>query len=141
MAVDECSSCQYIWVATGECRRFPPTVMMTGNSQRAFWPLVADDDWCGEFQPSEVGGAIVLTSLSPNSLAAGSTPATIDVLGTGFDQSCTIYSDGTARATFFIDIGHLQFTARPDLATSGQTNQITVSNGTVTSNVLTLTFT
>jgi hypothetical protein len=101
---------------------------------------VLDDDWCGEFQPSIVGEAIVLTSLTPNTFAAGSTPATVDVYGSGFSSSCEILSDGTARATFFIDIGHLQFTARPDLATSGTSNQITVTDGTNTSNVLPLTF-
>jgi hypothetical protein len=86
-------------------------------------------------------GAPVLTSLTPNSLASGGTPATIDVLGSGFDSSSTIMADGTARATFFLDATHLQYTARPDLATSASTVQITVQGNSGTSNALPFTYT
>jgi hypothetical protein len=85
-------------------------------------------------------GAPVLSSLTPNSLAAGGTPATVDVLGTGFDTASVIQADGVPRVTFFIDATHLQYTARPDQASPG-TVQITVEGATGTSNPLTFTFT
>jgi hypothetical protein len=85
-------------------------------------------------------GAPVLTSLTPNSLPAGSTPVTVDVAGTGFDSSSTIQADGVPRVTFFLDATHLQYTARPDQATPG-TVQITVQGGGGTSNAVTFTFT
>jgi hypothetical protein len=90
-----------------------------------------------------VGGLAVpvLDALTPNSLPAGSTPATIDVTGTGFDNTSTVQADGQARATFYIDTGHLQYTARPDLASSGETHQMTVAGDGGTSNPLTFTFT
>jgi hypothetical protein len=86
-------------------------------------------------------GAPVLTSLTPNTLAAGGTPATIDVVGSGFDSSSTIMADGTARATFFLDGGHLQYTARPDLASPATTVHITVQGSNGTSNSLPFTYT
>jgi hypothetical protein len=85
-------------------------------------------------------GAPVLTSLTPNSLAAGGTPATVDVVGSGFDSSSTIQADGVPRVTFFLDATHLQYTARPDQASPG-TVQITVAGTAGTSNPLTFTFT
>jgi IPT/TIG domain-containing protein len=87
------------------------------------------------------GPAPVLTSITPNTLLAGSTPATIDVFGSGFDTSCIIYADASPRATFFIDATHLQYTARPDLETSGGTVQISVQGDSGTSNALPFTFT
>lgn len=139
---NDCLTCQYIWPTNNECRRFPPTIVITGASTRVLWPVVADDDWCGEYNPVETGAAITLTSLAPASLPAGSPPSTVDVYGTGFDNTCDVYSDGVARTTFFIDIGHLQYTARPDQANSGDTHQITVENSAgATSNALTFTFT
>jgi IPT/TIG domain-containing protein len=91
--------------------------------------------------PPPVGNPPVLNSLTPDTLAAGTTPATIDVLGSGFDASSTIYADSDARATFFIDNTHLEYTARPDLATSGEVHQITVVGDTGTSNALPFTYT
>lgn len=93
------------------------------------------------YQP--VGGLAVpvLAALDPDSLPAGGTPATVDVTGTGFDNSCIIYADGQPRATFFIDATHLQYTARADLAASGESHQITVAGTGGTSNPLTFTFT
>jgi hypothetical protein len=91
--------------------------------------------------PPSGGSAPVLTSLSPNTLPAGSDPATVDVYGSNFDSSCQIESNGTARATFYFDSGHLEYTARPDLATQGQVSQMTVVGTNGTSNALPLTFT
>jgi hypothetical protein len=42
----------------GECHRFPPSMATRLNSDRSHterpqnggWPLVHDDDWCGEFK-------------------------------------------------------------------------------------------
>jgi hypothetical protein len=104
--------------------------------------MVMPTNWCGEFVAAGSGGpGLTLTSLTPDTLAAGGTPATVDVVGTGFDSSCTVEADGAARVTFYIDNAHLQYTARPDLATSGETHQMTVVGSGGTSNALTFTFT
>jgi hypothetical protein len=87
-----------------------------------------------------VGGPPVLESITPNTLPAGSTPATIDVIGSGFDSSCSVNADGTPRSTFFLDSTHLQYTARPDLATSGEVVQITVGNDAGSSTALPFTY-
>jgi hypothetical protein len=87
------------------------------------------------------GGAPALTSLTPNSVAAGTTPITVDVIGSGFDANSTIDADGSPRGTFYIDDTHLQYTARPDLATPGTTVQITVTNTHGPSNALPFTYT
>jgi hypothetical protein len=87
------------------------------------------------------GAAPVLDSLDPNTAQAGQPPITIDVYGSGFDASCTVYADTNARATFFIDATHLQYTARSDLATSGETHAITVVGDGGTSAPLPFTFT
>lgn len=33
-----------------ECRRRAPQANKHGQRQRADWPVVLDDDWCGEFK-------------------------------------------------------------------------------------------
>jgi hypothetical protein len=44
-------------VELGLCRRYAPKpgtdaqTAQTGNGQDCFWPKVASDDWCGEWQP------------------------------------------------------------------------------------------
>jgi hypothetical protein len=86
-------------------------------------------------------GPPVLDSLNPDTLAAGGTPATIDVLGSNFESTCEINVDGQPRGTFFLGDTHLQYTARPDLATSGQTAQITVVGAGGTSDPLPFTYT
>ena len=58
----------------------------------------------------------VISSLNPNTLSTGGEPSTVDVLGSEFDTSCQINADGVPRATFFIDAGHLEYTARPDIS-------------------------
>jgi len=87
------------------------------------------------------GGPPVLDSITPNTLAAGGTPATIEVYGSNFDASCSIYADGAPRSTFFLDSTHLEYTARPDLATSGDVVQITVGNDAGRSSALPFTYT
>ena len=82
----------------------------------------------------------VLSSLNPNTLSTGGEPASVDVLGSGFDTSCAVNADDVPRATFFIDAGHLQYTARPDLEGKGVV-QITVVGDNGTSNALSFLFT
>jgi hypothetical protein len=96
---------------------------------------------CRRVVTPPAGSAPVLASITPNSLAAGSTPTTIDVAGSGFDTSCTIYADATPRATFYLDATHLQYTSRPDLETSASTVQIRVQGDGGTSGALPFTFT
>ena len=86
-------------------------------------------------------GPPVLDSLTQNTLPAGGTPATIDVAGSNFESTCEINVDGSPRGTFFLSDTHLQYTARPDLATSGQTAQITVVGAGGTSDPLPFTYT
>jgi hypothetical protein len=96
---------------------------------------------CRRVATAPAGASPVLDSITPNTLAAGSTPATIDVLGSGFDTSCTVYADASPRATFFLDATHLQYTARPDLETTGSTVHIRVQGDGGTTNSLPFTFT
>jgi hypothetical protein len=95
---------------------------------------------CRRIAAPPAGAAPVLTSLTPNTLPVGGTPATVDVHGTGFDTSSTVYADASPRATFFIDATHLQYTARPDLQTSAATVQIKIQGDGGTSNALPFTF-
>lgn len=140
MTAGTCVTCQFVIPTTGECHRFPPTLVFQGSTAFSVWPTVSDGDWCGEYQGGSAA-ELSLTSLTPNTLAAGTTPATIDVIGVGFDNTCSVYLNGSPRATFYIDTTHLQYTARPDLATSGDVDQVTVANATNTSNALPFTFT
>ena len=138
-ATSTCSSCQYFFVDNNECHRYPPTILQ-GSKPFPIWSIVEDSDWCGEYRAA-ASSAILLTSVTPNTLPAGSTPATIDVVGSGFDATSTVYVNGTARATFYLDTTHMQYTARPDLVTTPQTVQVTVANNTDTSNSLPFTYT
>lgn len=92
---------------------------------------------CKRLAVAPPAAAPVLTSITPNALAAGGVPATIDVAGSGFDANSTVNADGVPRATFYLDATHLQYTARPDLATPGQVVEVTVSNDSGVSNTLT----
>jgi hypothetical protein len=96
---------------------------------------------CRRVVAAPSGAAPVLSSISPNTLAAGDPPTTIDVTGSNFDTSCTVYADATPRATFFLNANHLQYTARPDLETTGGTVQISVQGDSGTSSSLPFTFT
>jgi IPT/TIG domain-containing protein len=131
-----CGNCKY--QVPPECRRYPPARVSPSLSG---WPLVDPDDWCGEWSGGATAPPPTLTSLTPNSLPAGSAPATVDVAGTNYDPTCVILANGATRDTFYIDATHLQYTARPDLAISGDTVQIAVQNNNGTSSSLTFTYT
>lgn len=110
------------------------TLARQANQAVVFCRRPADDP---ENPPSN---APVIDSLNPASLASGGTPATVDVLGSNFDTSSVVKADGVPRATFYLDAGHLEYTARPDLESPGQV-QITVAGDNGTSNAMTFTFT
>jgi hypothetical protein len=82
----------------------------------------------------------VLTSLTPTSLHAGSAPSLVDAYGSGFSSSCVVYSGTSPRSTYLIDPTHVQYMARPDLASPGPV-QITVQGSSGVSNALPFTFT
>lgn len=138
---NSCATCEFIFPSTNECRRYPPTAMLEGANIRSVWPVVVDDDWCGEYQAGGGAGSITLTSIAPNTLPAGSPPTTVDLYGTGFDNTCNINVNGSSRASFFIDDTHLQYTARPDLQTTPATVQVSVTGLAGTSNTLPFSFT
>lgn len=60
-----CSNCVYMDVTIiqfedvdGEtphsiCRRFPPQMIAIEESASTYWPLVHDEEWCGEWAQSE----------------------------------------------------------------------------------------
>lgn len=58
MSNQTCGTCRWR-DEFGYCRRMPPTAVwfrprMGGdNSEYALFPAVADEDWCGEWQPPE----------------------------------------------------------------------------------------
>jgi hypothetical protein len=121
---DTCANCRSYFPVVGECHRFPPTVIV-GSQLFPSWPLIHADDWCAEWQAGGSGGTTTptLTSLTPNTLPSGSTPATVDVVGTNFDSSCVVLADGQSRATFYVTATHLQYTARPDLSKHSSDNR------------------
>jgi hypothetical protein len=47
-----CVACAYYAKQHGECRRYPRT-FLGGGSAGAFYPVVADYDWCGEYKPKQ----------------------------------------------------------------------------------------
>jgi hypothetical protein len=91
---------------------------------------------------AQTAAGITLTQVVPDSLAAGSPPTSVDVYGSGFTATCKVQSDTVIRDTFYLDAGHLQFTARPDTVTAASVRQVTVedTDGTI-SNSLPLTVT
>ncbi len=51
------------------CRRYPPVVHITPPARKGehkianhYWPVVAEDDWCGEYQEGVVSTAPQLTN-------------------------------------------------------------------------------
>lgn len=42
-----CASCKFFADAKNECRRYAPSPAEGDN--KAHWPSVAADDWCGEY--------------------------------------------------------------------------------------------
>lgn len=53
-APESCGACLFgrdrAAVALRRCRRLPPIGNTAGNPPRPVWPVVLDDDWCGEFK-------------------------------------------------------------------------------------------
>ena len=64
MADERCETCRY-WLGpaehrttddgavvgnSGRCRRYPPTLVIQGESIGYPFPVVRDDDWCGEWR-------------------------------------------------------------------------------------------
>ena len=48
---EQCGSCRHYDGQHSRCNRLPPVPV---DGRRAFFPAVAWDDGCGEFQPREV---------------------------------------------------------------------------------------
>tara|TARA_R100001530_G_scaffold26226_4_gene21140 strand:- start:20085 stop:20303 length:219 start_codon:yes stop_codon:yes gene_type:complete len=53
----KCENC-YHWfniivekkkTVNGECRIFPPIVLVKGDSHGSFFPVIGNDKWCGDF--------------------------------------------------------------------------------------------
>lgn len=50
----ECLVCAYSEPATKghrQCRRHAP-VLVAGDRQKVLWPVVKNEDWCGDFKPT-----------------------------------------------------------------------------------------
>lgn len=45
--IECCGQCRYN--AVGQCRRYPPTLVVDGHIRRAAWPPITAYDFCGEF--------------------------------------------------------------------------------------------
>ena len=65
-----CRACRYYApeadaAIVGRCRRYPPAIVAVGEWEHEYntfklaadqeWPIVSDDDWCGEFVPQSQG--------------------------------------------------------------------------------------
>ena len=48
MKKETCASCRF--APDGKCHRFP----RNGNSFTSDYPVVFQDDWCGEYQPRDI---------------------------------------------------------------------------------------
>jgi len=44
----QCKNCRYHLQSSNECRRNAPQPSYE-KDRSAFWPVVANDDWCGEW--------------------------------------------------------------------------------------------
>jgi hypothetical protein len=60
---DCCEKCRFFKEETGQCRRFPPTIVQRdyGESGGFFefnFPFVGKEQLCGEFKPQEEGWVI-----------------------------------------------------------------------------------
>src|SRR5690606_8472406 len=56
--VEKCRDCYFFWQeppdkGRGQCRRHPPAVDFNDEFAGAF-PVIGEDDWCGEFKPAAV---------------------------------------------------------------------------------------
>ena len=86
--------------------------------------------------------APAVSSLSPNSVTAGSAGFTLQVNGSGFQSSSTVQWNGTALQTGFSSANQLLASITANLAASQGTASITVATpGAATSNAVTFTIT
>lgn len=50
-----CKNCVFYenskYEGEGTCRRDPPAILESRNTQKGFFPIVLEKDWCGEFVP------------------------------------------------------------------------------------------
>ena len=44
-----CENCRYYLQSSNECRRNAPQPSVSRHIYSAWWPVVADGDWCGEW--------------------------------------------------------------------------------------------
>jgi hypothetical protein len=51
----QCNTCRFFQTDKTQCRRYAP--QPTADAKNAHWPVVAVNDWCGEYQPSEKAAA------------------------------------------------------------------------------------
>ena len=49
--VMQCNTCRFFHARESQCRRYAP--QPTADAKNAHWPVVAANDWCGEYQPGE----------------------------------------------------------------------------------------
>ena len=47
----QCNTCRFFHTQESQCRRYAP--QPTADAKNAHWPVVAANDWCGEYQPAE----------------------------------------------------------------------------------------
>ena len=53
--MNNCKDCCFSVPSSGiksikRCHRYPPTVVILNGSVHAYFPIIDDSDWCGEFQ-------------------------------------------------------------------------------------------
>ncbi len=74
-----------------------------------------------------------ITSISPNSVTAGTSAFVMDIYGTNFEAAAVARYDGGGRVTTFINAGHIQANITAGDVAAAATHQITVWNpGTAT---------
>ncbi|WP_353069964.1 IPT/TIG domain-containing protein [Tunturibacter empetritectus] len=93
---------------------------------------------CGSSSPAASGGgttqtpppaALVITSIRPTSVPAGSTAVTVTVAGSGFLSTSVVHVNGTSSPTTYVSPTELATTVPAAYLATGAMLQITVSNG------------
>lgn len=52
----ECGNCRFCVLdkdGDGQCRRYPPAVLVDEGTWATVWPVVESDDFCGEWKPAQ----------------------------------------------------------------------------------------
>ena len=52
-----CNTCAFFNEAKSQCRRNAPTPSSETETNAAHWPVVASDDWCGEYKSKDAAKA------------------------------------------------------------------------------------